>query len=176
MHDSASQTGREPQPIGSVRYCELEPLRQFPHARLEEAGAVAGARAAHAGSILAIAERPTRDAELDGMFENCQHLTPEADNIRLALEWALESEDVDLAVRLAASLWMWWSRPDREAQGLWWVARIRALPGATKHHRYGRVVPGHAFLAMLHGEMDKAVAHAEEARRRGDQAQFPRQP
>jgi hypothetical protein len=56
--------------------------------------------------MLTIVEAPNADADLDGMFERWQHLNPEAGNIRLALEWAFESDDVDLAVRLAASSWM----------------------------------------------------------------------
>ena len=83
----------------------------------------------------------------------------------MALDWAFESDDVDIAVRLGASLWMWWARPDQAQQGLWWIKRVRAMPRVAEHARYHRVIAGHAFLAMLQGEMAQAIGLAEEARR-----------
>ncbi len=160
---SRSMVQMDPQPDGGVRYRILEPLRQFAHDQLAHSGNLARTRELHATHILNLAESPSADADLLGMFERWQHLNSDADNIRVAFEWAFESTNARLAVRLGAGLWMWWSRPDRATQGKTCLQRIRALPLAAQQPRYSRVVVGHAYLALLQGEMLEAVDMADEA-------------
>jgi ATP/maltotriose-dependent transcriptional regulator MalT len=143
----------------------LEPLRQFAHARLAESGELPAARRRQAEYVLALAERASKDAERRGVFQDGQSLNPEADNIRLALTWAVESVDVELALRLGAALWMWWTRPDRQAQGRAWLERILALPDTLAEPVLrARVMVGLAFLSVQHGYVAEGARLADEVR------------
>jgi tetratricopeptide (TPR) repeat protein len=159
-----SMVQAEPQPDGSLRYRVLEPLRQFGYALLVASGALDTARQQHAEYILALGERSSLDADLGGFFRRWFELNPESDNIHLALDWAVSRADTDLAVRLGAALWMWWSRPDRQAQGRFWLERIMALPDVDQHPLgRGEVVVAAAHLAMLQSDMGAAIELAQRA-------------
>jgi hypothetical protein len=89
-------------------------------------------------------------------------LTAEDDNIRLAHEFALERLDLELALRLAATLWVWWSRPNRQAYARTVIERTLALPGADEHALRPHVLAGLAFLNMLHGDMAQTYRFAAQ--------------
>jgi predicted ATPase/DNA-binding CsgD family transcriptional regulator len=155
----------EPQPEGAVRYRLLEPLRQFARARLEESGELESARRRHAEYMLAVVEAAGGDLSAPGLVVRTERLSPEADNIRVAVEWATENGETHLALRVAGALWMWWSRPDRQRQGLVWLEQILALPDADREPlQRGRVVVGQAFLSLLQGEMAAAARLAGDMR------------
>jgi DNA-binding CsgD family transcriptional regulator len=159
----------EPQPEGRVRYRLLEALRQFARARLSEAGELASARQAQAAHVLALAERTDRISDLPSQTHRARELNEEHDNIRVALEWALESGDAEVAVRLGAALWLWWTRPDRQSLGRLWLERIVLLPGVEQHlGPRSRVVIGLAYLHMAQGDMAGAARLADEATRIAD--------
>jgi predicted ATPase/transcriptional regulator with XRE-family HTH domain len=161
-----SMVQAEPQPDGTMRYRLLEPLRQFAHARLGEADELDAARRAQAQHVLTLAERTDRVSDLPGQAHRARELTAENDNIRVALDWAFESGDAELAVRLGAALWQWWTRPDRQSQGRVWLERILSLPGVEQHTRpHSRVVVGLAFLRMVQSDTAGAVRLADEANR-----------
>jgi predicted ATPase/DNA-binding CsgD family transcriptional regulator len=156
----------EPQSDGGVRYRALEPLRQFGHARLAEADEVAQTRGLHAEYILSLCEAVSRDADWGGVFLRWRELNHEADNIRVALEWAAQSEDTELGLRLAAALWVFWTRPDRQARGRLWLKRLLEMPNTERYPDLrSRVVVGLAYLSMLQSEMAEAVSLLEDLER-----------
>jgi Flp pilus assembly protein TadD len=156
----------EPQPDGGVRYRVLEPLRQFGHVRLAEADEVALTRRLHAEYILSLCEAVSRDADWGGLFLRWRDLNAEADNIRVSLEWAVHSDVTELGLRLAGALWVFWTRPDRQARGRLWLKRMLALPDAERYQDLRpRVVVGLAYLSMLQSEMAEAVSLLEEVER-----------
>jgi ATP/maltotriose-dependent transcriptional regulator MalT len=158
----------EPQPDGTMRYRLLEPLRQFAHARLGEAGELEAARCLHARHMVDLAERAGGESA-PGLIE--QRLNPETDNLRGALEWSLRSGRADLAARLGASLWPWWTRPDRQAEGRAWFRRILAHPHPDSDPtRRGRVAVGLAYMHLVQGDMADAARLAEDVCRIAEEA------
>jgi tetratricopeptide (TPR) repeat protein len=84
-------------------------------------------------------------------------LDRENDNVLASLEWALESDDQELALRLAGSLWPYWYARARSDEG--WLLLERAL--STKGHLRGslleaRCLNGSGALAAVAG--DESVA------------------
>ena len=82
---------------------------------------------------------------MDGLIKQ---LNPEHDNLRAALQWARESGEQDIGLRLAGALWRYWRRRGYITEGRAWLvhwltlddiatngilldARIRALHGAA---------------------------------------------
>jgi hypothetical protein len=156
----------EPGLDGETRYRVLEPLRQFAYARLSDSGGLEAAHRAHVEYILRVVEPASHGIAMGRLFDRFQGITTEQDNIRAALEWAFATSDVEVAARIGAAMWMWWSRPDRQALGRAWLEQIQALPGldqvplATR----GRAKVGVAFLAMFDDAAHAARVSEEVAR------------
>ena len=89
---------------GEPRVRQMEIMRDFGRACLEEAGEVDQARGAHAGYYLALVEETK--AALEGALQaNWQgRLNQELGNIRVAFDFLLEQQETEVASRLAASL------------------------------------------------------------------------
>ncbi len=74
------------------RYRLLETLRQYAEDRLREAGETDETRERHARYFLALAQRLGPETE-DARYENALPiLTAELDNLRLAIEWCVETQ------------------------------------------------------------------------------------
>ncbi len=100
------------------RFLLLQTLREYGLEMLAATGELQTTRAAHAHFFLALAEQA--EPELQGPHQAVwlERLEQEHDNLRAALEWALEDaadEQAtmrrDIALRLSAALWyFWWMR------------------------------------------------------------------
>src|SRR5690242_9057954 len=120
----------EPRDDGSVRYRLLEPLRQFARERLVERGELDDARRRQALAMASLVEEAGRELEGPRQVAWFRRLDAEWDNVRVAHEWAEAAADAETAMRLAAPLWMYWSRPSRQAEGRGRLARVLAIGDA----------------------------------------------
>jgi len=117
----------------SKRYHLLETIRQYASERLLEAGESGQTRARHVGFFLKFAE--TAEPHLNGPQELkwLSHLETENDNLRAALEWAMNN-DIIIALRLATALYLFWNRHGYHAEGRRLLsealARLQKLPPA----------------------------------------------
>ncbi|MGH2557650.1 MAG: hypothetical protein ACRDJH_01190, partial [Thermomicrobiales bacterium] len=87
----------------------LETIREFGLEELRAQGEEAVTREAHAGYLLALAERA--DPALFGpdQVHWLAVLDAEHDNARAALAWALDRHAAEIALRLAAALRRFWT-------------------------------------------------------------------
>lgn len=91
------------------RYALLETLRAYGWELLEEAGELPAARTAHAAYYLALAERGAPSLLAPLSATHLQQVFRERANFHLALEWLLEQQQVEGALRLIVALggaWM----------------------------------------------------------------------
>ena len=95
----------EPGPV--TRYRLLETIRQYARDRLVESGETDAIRTRHLAFILDLAERAERHMRGPELIDWLQRLDADADNVRLAIEWGLESEP-EAGIRLCVALWMYW--------------------------------------------------------------------
>jgi len=148
----------------SRRYRLLEPLRQFARARLVELGELEPAQREHAQYILRLAEQARDQQEHGSVVPQFEALNAEAGNIRAAMDWSLEVSDADLAARLAAALWFWLSRPDRQARARTWLERVLALSERAQNPSLrGHVMAAPALVASAQGDMRAATDLAAQA-------------
>jgi predicted ATPase/class 3 adenylate cyclase len=114
---------------GQERYRMLETIREYARESLSEAGETDGVRCRHLEYFLSLAER-----EPSGSFNAAllASLDRERDNLRAALRWAVESQDVDQALRLGAALWDYWSVRGFYTEGRAWLNEILAIPGVSE--------------------------------------------
>jgi len=98
-----------------TRYRLLETMRQYAADRLAETGDADAARRRHALAFLSLAERERRAAVL----------SPDSDNFRAALQWALSAGD-EAGPRLAYALGDFWLGRGLLAEARDWLARSLA--------------------------------------------------
>jgi predicted ATPase len=168
-----------------LRYGMLEPVRQYASEQLEESGEAEETKRRHFAHYLAFAEEADliyglltgtklTGAEGEAWMDKleCEH-----DNLRAALSWAKERDDVDAGLRLAGALcWFWWMR-GYFAEGRNWAEDFlektagRGL-GAVMGAR-AKALLGAGMLTFAHGDHLRSIALLEEGlvayRRLGDQ-------
>jgi predicted ATPase/DNA-binding XRE family transcriptional regulator len=147
-----------------VRYGMLETIRDYALERLAASGEEAAARLAYASYFLALAEQAAPDMRTgDGQRASIGRLEAEHDNLRQALDWALERTDASVALRLTEALWGFWWGQGHLSEGQRWLARAlersREAPPAAR----AKTLVASGRLAWLRGELDTARLYLEEA-------------
>ncbi|HJP66128.1 MAG TPA: tetratricopeptide repeat protein, partial [Actinomycetota bacterium] len=120
---------------GIDRFEMLQTIREYGLERLAEDGRGEMVRRRHALHFLEqaeVAEPGFRGPDI-GHYLGGLHV--EHDNLRAALTWALQADEGDVALRLAAALWRFWHLHGDLASGRRWVERALALPSASAHTR-----------------------------------------
>src|SRR5204863_5106469 len=90
--------------LGRVRYRMLEMIRQYAQERLEESGETATIRRRHADYFVSVAETAGPHLRRREQLDWVAKLVAEAENIRAALDWAVEEGSFDNALRIVAPL------------------------------------------------------------------------
>ncbi|MFQ5796796.1 MAG: BTAD domain-containing putative transcriptional regulator, partial [Candidatus Bipolaricaulia bacterium] len=150
---------------GEPRFRMLETIREYGLERLETSGEAEATRHTYADYYLALAEEA--EPELHGGPEQemwLDRLEMEHDNLRAALEWLEQSEEVEEELRLAGALWWFWfihgylsEGPERlegalaEAEGSDVSATVRA-----------KALHGAGVLTLFQGDLGRAAELLEE--------------
>jgi predicted ATPase/predicted Ser/Thr protein kinase len=152
---------------GPARYRLLETMRQYALEKLDEEGEGAALRARHLEHFLAVAE--AAEPRLWGKDQAAwlARLEVEHENMNAALAWCERAEDgAEKAVRLAGSLWRFWT-----IHGHYRLGRL-ALAAALRHADAGaqsparaRALYGAGYLALWQGEGAAARPLFEDSRR-----------
>jgi predicted ATPase/DNA-binding SARP family transcriptional activator len=156
-----SLVARVPDQEGTARYRLLETLRDYAADRLAARGDDLALRRRHAVAITAMAEEAGAAVEGPGRRAALEHLAGAADDARLALEFALDFEEADLALRLTAALWPFWDHRYDVTEGRSWLDRALDLPGGPPAARL-RAMVGAAKLAMVDDDYDVAAGTCRE--------------
>src|SRR4051812_2288879 len=146
---------------GGRRYRLLETIRQYAAERLEASGETARLRRAHAEHFVAFAERAGPELRDRHQVESAAKLTREVENLRAALDWAVEEGSADHALRLVAPLMVTaipvgWTMTD-------WADIASGVPRADTHPLYPVVVAFAALGALMRSNLDRAAALVAEA-------------
>jgi predicted ATPase/class 3 adenylate cyclase len=141
---------------GPTRYRLLETIRQYAHEQLDATGEGHDTHRRHAEHYAQFAT--AADEGLRGRDEIVwtERLEAELDNLRAALGWSVAVGDVDLALRLVASLTAAAFTGFGYHAAATWAAVVVAMPGAQAHPRYPEVLAWEGFAAMTAGNSDAA--------------------
>ena len=119
---------------GEPRFGMLETIRAFAREQLDARGEESQAvRRRHAAYVLAIAQQA--DANFWGRERSrwLGRLNQEVDNLRVALAWATDTGEVDLALQLGGKLFWFWHDGGHWVEARRWLQRALAL--APPDHR-----------------------------------------
>ena len=105
---------------GEKRYSFLETIRQYARDKLIESNVLSKARDLHLNYYLRFGEEVESQLEGTQMLPALNKLEPELDNIRAALEWALQ-HNPETALRLAVSLTYFWQGRGHITEGRQWL-------------------------------------------------------
>jgi predicted ATPase/DNA-binding SARP family transcriptional activator/tetratricopeptide (TPR) repeat protein len=123
-----------------VRYRLLETVRAYAVERLAEAGEDKRLRDAHAAYFLDLAVRAEPEMRGHDQLIWIERLAAERDNCNTALRHAIDTRDVDTAVRLVGNLAWFWILRDYEAEAgqwaiaVWEITEDGAPPGAEDEY------------------------------------------
>jgi predicted ATPase len=161
---------------GDVRFTMLETIREYAAGRLEQQGETRRLRDRHAAAVLELVEGGGRAAADRGTW--LDRLDEEHDNLRAALDHAVETDDTTTAAALVSGAWRFWQMRGHIVEGRRRVERVLAMPGWTGDPSTSRLraLEAGGGLAYWAGDMAAAgvkyAGAAEEARRLGDEGEI----
>jgi predicted ATPase/DNA-binding XRE family transcriptional regulator len=149
---------------GEPRFTMLETIREYALERLEAAGEVECLGRRHAAYALALALR----AE-EGLMGHAQaawlaRLDREIDNIRAALAWLREREDIEGSLSLSAALyWFWYLRGYRSEGRAWLTGALGLAPVTERSATRAAALAAAGGLGMLVDDHSTARSQLEES-------------
>ncbi|MFI5047982.1 MAG: ATP-binding protein [Acidimicrobiia bacterium] len=138
---------------GRVRYRMLETIRQYADERLQESRDTDAVRRRHADYYVALAETAGPHLVRREQVEWNATLIRETDNLRAALDWAVEAPSPEHALRLVAPLAVDTAIGDTAQE---WAALAVAIPEADADRRFPEVAAWASWGATRTQSFDRA--------------------
>lgn len=140
---------------GPARYVLLETLRAHGRQRLRDQGDAEGTRRRHAEHLVEVATSAAADVRGPQEATGVAVIDEHVDDLRAAFRWAVDRDDVDLALRLVSPLArhaLWRLR----AEVLGWAQVAVDMPGADQHPLFPQVAGMAGWGAGLRGDHEAA--------------------
>lgn len=151
--------------LGAASHCSmLAMMREYAGERMRARGEAAALRDRLLAFCVGLADAAERQLGY-GVDEASwiARLEVEHDNIRGALQWALDSAGQERGLRLAGSLWRFWYQRGYLREGRRWMETFLNLDLGPAAEDHARAFDGAAILAWRQGEYDQAEAWCERA-------------
>jgi non-specific serine/threonine protein kinase len=148
---------------GSPRFAMLETIREFGLEQLKADGEETEAGQHHASYFLALLEGVSAYMFGTGYAEVLDRLETERDNVRGALAWSIARGEAETALRLAVGTHWLWRQRGPVGEGLDWMERALATPGASPAGLRATALTLAGDLAFLQGKQDWAAALQDDA-------------
>ncbi|HEU4887161.1 MAG TPA: protein kinase, partial [Thermoanaerobaculia bacterium] len=136
------------------RFAMLETIREYGLECLAEQARDLDVRTAHAMLMASIAEENELEVE---------RLHADEDNMRTAIEWAVQSKDAELALRLGAALWWLWYVRGQYAEARSTIATILTVPGGENVPVRAKAQTGAGAMAFYQCDYDEAITLLESS-------------
>jgi predicted ATPase/class 3 adenylate cyclase len=149
---------------GEPRFIMLETIREYAQERLAERGEREQLSRGHAEYFVALTEEAEPHLTGPDAGTWLDRLTLEHDNIRAALGWSLEADQVDIGMRLASAVWRFWHQRAHFREARSWFDRLlgaRSASGRTSSRLKG--LTGLGGIAYWQGDYPAGEAAYEEA-------------
>jgi predicted ATPase/DNA-binding CsgD family transcriptional regulator len=150
---------------GAARLMMLGTIREFGWEQLAQTGERQAARRAHTGYYQSLAEGA--EHELTGPHQKdwFQRLDREQDNLRVALQWAVEQGEVQLAQRMAGALQPFWFGQGYWSEGRRWLEEALAMDSGAAPDQpvRARALYEAGVLARFQGDFARARILCEQS-------------
>jgi predicted ATPase len=152
------------------RFRMLQTVREFGLERLAASGELEKTRVAHAHYFLALAEQAEPELHGPNQAMWVARLEHEHDNLRTALEWALEQmsdpqaiERREIGMRLGAALKEFWMMGGHYREARTFLERALALSEGIRTALRARVLRAIASVADVQGDIDRIEEVAQQS-------------
>jgi predicted ATPase/DNA-binding SARP family transcriptional activator len=145
------------------RFAMLDTVREYAQERLEASGEAEASRRRHAQFFLALAEQA--ESELDGVHQHVWLDRLEADhgNLRAAVDFSLDVQDAETALRLCGALRRFWEVHGHFAQGRRCLDAALAIEAETSPLVRIKAWDADGVLAGEQGDVDGARESFEKS-------------
>lgn len=152
---------------GEIRYRRLETIRQYSREKFLETDEVETIRDRHLAFYVTLAEISEGHMRGRRRVEWTHRLAAEEDNLRTAMEWGL-ARNPEGALRIAASLPIYWTSGGFSAEGFRWIQRaivenMEKISEVERPILRAKALGGLAFLYMSLGDFLNGKRVAEES-------------
>jgi predicted ATPase/class 3 adenylate cyclase len=141
---------------GRARYRMLETIRQYAQERLDDSGTAPSVRRAHADYYVALAESAGPHLRGPGQLAWARDLAVEIGNFRAAVDWAVEQDSPEPALRVVAPMTVQGLEVGEAATE--WAVAASAIPGADEHPLFATVASWATWGATARRDHDRARA------------------
>ncbi len=107
--------------LSQARYRMLDTIREFAQQQLVLLGEAEAIHRRHADYYLHFAKQAEPALEGGELGEWHRRLEIEEENLRAALNWFMENDETESALRLAGSIWRYWQRQGNLGEGRHWL-------------------------------------------------------
>ena len=134
---------------GETRFSQLQTLRQYGADRLDESDEADEVRARHAAYYGQFAEGANERLRGAGASVWQARLTPELANMKVALDWHLETSDIDAALSMVSgTAWLWFVNSDF-AEGARWLASALGAEGKRRAELHATAQVWHGYFVGI---------------------------
>ncbi len=137
------------------RFGMLETVREFGLERLIDSNELSGARDMHMRWCIEFLERSVYEELTSQLPQRIRQLDAEHDNVRTALNWAIESGQAEAAQRICGSCYQYWIHRGLCDEGARWFERVSQLGGEIPVAIRARALLGHGSVAYARGQYDQ---------------------
>jgi predicted ATPase len=142
----------------------LQTIREFAIAQLDASEDGPDVRKRHALWFRDLAERAAPHLTGPEQRRWLDELSREHDNVRVALRWAMDTEESETALRLAAAIWRFWYARGHLEEGRRWLEAALGLPSSAEPTApRARALTALGGLAYWQSDFDTALSSYEEA-------------
>ena len=152
---------REVLPDSSERFRMLETVREFAFEQLALSGELDQLQDRHAAYFLQLAEQADEALTTSSDVTWLDRLSDERDNLRAAFEWLLSRPSSEMALRLAQSLWPYWTGRGYYSEGREWLERALSQSQQAAPLMRIKAVLGAGAMAFSQDDYSPAAALVE---------------
>jgi predicted ATPase/DNA-binding winged helix-turn-helix (wHTH) protein len=145
------------------RFAMLETIREYALELLTDSGEESAVRRAHAAYCLVLAEEGNPELSPADRARWLAQCDVEIDNFRSALDWLLQTMDLDWGLRLCVALFRFWDMREHLTEGRTWLATVLRLAGSDRSKERARVSLFLGALATAQGDYPAAESALEKS-------------
>ncbi len=147
---------------GEPRFSMLETLREYALEQLEASGQTRATRRAHWTFYVDFVEAVEPGPRVPDLPAWMKQLEVEHDNIRAALTWSLEQDEVEAALRIVGAVWKLWQIHGHVEEGVTWTRTVLQRSRGHMSAARAKVLWGAGWLGMVTGNLDQSREYFEE--------------
>jgi len=141
----------------------LETIREYAQECLERQGEAEKVQLAHATYYAGLVEAAGPQSLTGAQLQWLQRIEQEYGNVRAALQWLVEHEEVEIAVRIGTGLVAYWNIRGLLREGQQWMERLLPLSRSCELALQARALYRASALSWYLGAFDQVEALSKES-------------